>query len=92
MNFLMNCAHQIRFCLRLLSKYSHYTAQYCNSSCESERSISLLKLLKSRLRQTMTEEHLNALALMQCHKDIPIKTEDVLNAFAAIHPRRLELL
>ena len=60
--------------------------------CESERSISLLKLLKSRLRQNMSDERLNALALMQCHKDIPIKPEEVLTIFAGTHPRRLELL
>ena len=40
------------------------------TSCESERSISLLRLIKSRLRSTMIEDRLNSLALMYFHKDI----------------------
>jgi len=35
------------------------------TSCECERSISMLKLLKTTLRSTMTENRLNGLALLQ---------------------------
>ena len=37
------------------------------TSCECERSISLLRFVKSTLRTTMTEERLNGLAIMQYH-------------------------
>ena len=42
------------------------------TSCESERSISL----KSKLRTSMMEERLNALALIHFHKDIHIDSEE----------------
>ena len=52
------------------------------TSCESERSISLLQLIKSRLRSTMIVDRLNSLALMYFHKDIPIDPKDVITQFA----------
>ena len=52
------------------------------TSCESERSISLLRLIKSRLRSIMIENQLNSLALMYFHKDIPIDPEGVITQFA----------
>ena len=52
------------------------------TSCESERSISLLQLIKSRLKSIMIEDRLNSLALMYYHKDIPIDPEDVITQFA----------
>ena len=63
------------------------------TSCESERSISLLKFIKSKLRSSMVEERLNALTLMYFHKDVHIDTEEVVTLFAQAKPkRRLELL
>ena len=40
------------------------------SSCESERSFSCLRRLKSWLRSTMTQERLNAATLCHIHKDV----------------------
>lgn len=61
------------------------------TSCECERSISLLRLVKSILRTTMCEDRLIGLALLQYHHDIPLDPEEVVEEFAQCHPRRLEI-
>ena len=62
------------------------------TSCECERSISLLRLVKSALRTTMSEDRLNGLTMTQCHRDISLDPEEVVEEFARCHPRRLTLL
>jgi len=37
------------------------------------------------------EDRLNGLAMMHCHRDIPLDPEEVVEEFARCHPRRLEL-
>ena len=59
------------------------------TSCECERSISLLRLLKTALRSTMTESRLNGLAMLQYHRDIPLSADEVVNEFVRRHPHRL---
>ena len=49
------------------------------TSCECERSISKLRLLKSVRRSTMTEERLNGLALLSVHRDISLDLDILLN-------------
>ena len=61
------------------------------TSCECERSISLLRLVKSRLRSTMGAERLNALTLMQCHRYIALDPDRIIDEFARSHPRRFQL-
>ena len=61
------------------------------TSCECERSISLLRLVKSRLRSTMGAERLNALTLMQCHRDVNLDLDKIIDEFARSHPRRFQL-
>ena len=61
------------------------------TSCECERSFSLLLLVKSTLRTTMTEDRLNGLALMQCHQDIKLDPNEIVEEFARSHPRRMKL-
>lgn len=61
------------------------------TSCEAERSFSGVKRLKTRLRSTMIEEHLNGLALMMIHRDIEVDKKQVIRTFAAAHPRRMRL-
>ena len=46
------------------------------TSCECERFFSLLRLLKSTIRTTMTEVRLNGLALMKYHQDIKLDPDD----------------
>lgn len=63
------------------------------TSCSGERSFSTMKLTKTYLRSTMSEERLNGLALMCIHKhNIPIEASQVIEKFATIHPRRLQFL
>ena len=51
------------------------------TSCECERSFSLLRLVKSTSRTAMTEDRLNGLALMQ---DIKLDPDDIVEEFAIL--------
>ena len=62
------------------------------TSCECERSISVLRRLKTYLRNTMGEGRLNALSLMSIHRDIPTDFHEVIARFVRKHPRRMELV
>ena len=62
------------------------------NTCECERSISLLRGLKTYLRSTMTKERMNGLALLYIHRDVKIHRVDLINKFARKHPRRMEML
>lgn len=55
----------------------------------SERSFSTLRRLKTYLRNTVGENRLNGLALMNIHRDIPISTAEVIDGLA-IQSRRLK--
>ena len=61
-------------------------------SCECERSISMMRLVKSQLRTTMGQTRLNSLASLYYHHDIQLTTEEVVKEFARRHPRRMTLL
>ncbi len=61
------------------------------TSCECERSISLLRFLKTCLRSTMTQERLNGLAMLQYHKDIN-QAKEVVKEFVQRQPRRLSMV
>ena len=61
------------------------------TSCECERSVSMLKLAKSSLRSTQTEDRLNGLLMMQCHRDVKLDADEVVTVFSQRQPRRMEL-
>ena len=61
------------------------------TTCICERSISVLRRMKTYLRSTMTQEGLNRLALFHIHRNIELKVSDIIDLFAQKHPRRLEL-
>ena len=61
------------------------------TSCECERSISMLRLVKTSLRSTMTQSRLNGLAMLQYHRDVPLTADEVVQEFVHRHPRRLLL-
>lgn len=52
------------------------------SVATAERSFSSLRLIKSYLRSTMTEDRLNGLALLYVHRNIDLDIESVINRFA----------
>ncbi len=53
------------------------------TSCECERSISMLKLIKTSLRSSMGQDRLNGLAMLYYHRDIEITSEDVVDEFSS---------
>ena len=48
------------------------------TSCTCERSISVLRRLKTYLRSTMTETRLKGLALLNVHREIHLDTKEVI--------------
>ncbi len=60
------------------------------TSCECERSISQLRLIKTYSRSTMCNERLNGLALLHMHKDISVTSDEVLEEFMKLS-RRIDL-
>ena len=61
------------------------------TTCTCERSISVLRRLKTYLRNAMTENRLNNLALLHINRDIHVDPQEVLDKFANRHPRRIKL-
>ena len=61
------------------------------TSCECERSASVLRRLKNYMRATMGNERLANLALLHTHYDQHIDTERVIDIYAQMHSRRIEL-
>ena len=62
------------------------------TTCTCERSISVLRRLKTYLRSTMTANRMNGLALLHVHRDIEVDTDEIIRRFALRHPRRMKLL
>ena len=63
------------------------------TTCETERSNSQLKLLKTYLRSTMTEERLSSLAMIKIHRTMidNLDFDKLLIDFSNKHPRRMAL-
>jgi hypothetical protein len=62
------------------------------TTCESERVFSKLQTTLTSIRATMREDRLEALLLLQCHREHCPAPEDVLHAFASTKARRLHFL
>ena len=60
------------------------------TSCACERSFSSMKLLKTYNHSTMTNDRLNALAMLNVHLDLHPTSEDVLRKFIVLGPHRLD--
>jgi hypothetical protein len=59
------------------------------TTASTERTFSVLKLIKTYLRSTISETRLNGLALLYIYKDIPIDIDAILNIFSR-NKHRLE--
>ena len=62
------------------------------TSCTCERSASSVRLLKTYLRSTMSQDRLNGLATIYAHKDIKLNIEEVIERFARRNKRKLNML
>lgn len=62
------------------------------TTCTCERSISVLRRLKSYLRNTMAENRLNGLAMLHIHREITLNIDKVIERFARKHPKRMKLV
>ena len=65
------------------------TLPVTTSTCE--RSVSVIRRLKTYLRATMGQERMSGLALMHIHYDIQLDIDEIINGFARISPRRMAL-
>ena len=61
------------------------------TSTECERNASVLRRLRNFMRAGMTENRLTSLALMHIHYQHPVDLDTVVQLFAELHPRRLQL-
>ena len=63
------------------------------TTCEMERSNSQLKLLKTYIHSTMTEERLSSLAVIKIHREmvIDLDFDKLVVEFTNRHPRRMAL-
>ena len=61
------------------------------TSCECERSASALHRLRTYVRATMGGDQQAKLALIHIHRDRAVDLEEVVDKFARLHPRRLQL-
>lgn len=61
------------------------------TSCECERSISTLGLVKTSLRSTMGQSRLTALCLMSVHRDIEVDVHEVVKTFSRRNKRKMKL-
>ena len=52
------------------------------TTCTCERSVSVLRRLKTYLRNTMTQNRLNCLALLNIHREIELDVNEVIDCFA----------
>ena len=59
------------------------------TTSESERFFSVLKLIKSSLRTTMTNYRLSDLSILKIANDVNISYDDIINDFANLRNRQL---
>ena len=55
------------------------------SSTTCERTFSKMKLIKTTLRNTMTDDRLSYICLLAVERDIDVNVEQLINKFSNIH-------
>ncbi|XP_071168482.1 52 kDa repressor of the inhibitor of the protein kinase-like [Mytilus edulis] len=61
------------------------------TSCECERSISRLRLVKTYFRSTMSTSRLSSLIMMYAHRNMTVNPKEVVMQYARRNPRRIVL-
>ncbi|KAG1657396.1 repressor of the inhibitor of the protein kinase [Nymphon striatum] len=59
-------------------------------SCEAEMSFSCVRRIHSWLRSSMSTDRLSDLCVIAMHGNIPVSTEEIVNRFITLHPRRMQ--
>ena len=59
--------------------------------CECEQSASTLRRLNNYMRASMGKDRLSHLALLRIHYTTPVDLDTVVDCYARLHPRRLQL-
>jgi hypothetical protein len=62
------------------------------STSTTERSFSSLRRIKTYLRNTMSQNRLNGLAMLHIHREIDVQTSEVLSILGKKGPRRLNFV
>ena len=62
------------------------------TTCECERSVSVIRRVKTYLRSTMEHDRFSALALLHVRRDFDIDLDAIIDRFASRHPRRMQLV
>ena len=75
-----------------VSKLNHLALTFGLTSDTSERSFSLMRILKTALRSSLGQDRFNSLAVIKMNWDIEVDIQNVINVFAANKNRKFELL
>ena len=62
-----------------------------STTCECERPITKMGRILSEKSATMGQERFNSLVLLNVHPDVEISTEKVIDVFAKMKDRRIDL-
>ena len=62
------------------------------TTCECERSISVLNRVKTYNRTTQTDQRLSGLCMISAYREKDIEWEKVVNTFALENPRKMVLI
>lgn len=84
LKILLEPLHNIRTLLYLLACLPITT-------CTNERSFSTLRRLKTYLRNTMSDQRLNGLALLSIHRELAPSTEEVVDTLS-LGKRKIKLV
>lgn len=91
----VSCVQALKECNNILFPNIHTLLRIaCTlpvTSCECERSCSVLRRLSNYMRSTMGQDRLTSLALMNIHYAHDIDLDMVVKRFCELHPRRLEM-
>ena len=62
------------------------------TTCQCERSVSALRRLEAYMRGTMVQEKLKGLAALSVHRNVNISGNEIIDKFARMHPRRMQMI
>lgn len=76
----------------LLNKAVRLYCSLPSSVATAERSFSSLNILKTWLRNTIAEDRLVGLALLNIHRDVEIDINKIIDMFSEVKERKIDLI